>query len=131
VRGISRVKHSLGIGSGGYALTLRFEPADGAANKLERYLIADALPKLAAIPEIVGAHLLLADPSASTIVPVERKGRPTVIPKWIVVLEGISIAALDSACDAHLAAETLRTHGCANDIARETYALQLMVPKPR
>jgi hypothetical protein len=131
VRGIARVKKSLGIGTGGYALTLRFDPADGASDKLERYLADDAFPRLAAIPEIVGVHLLVADPSASTIVPVERKGRPTIIPNWIIVMEGISIAALDGACDAHLAADTLRAHGCADGIARETYGLQLMVSKPR
>ena len=79
----------------------------------------------------VGVHLLIADPSASTIVPVERKGRPTVIPNWIVVLEGISIGALDNACDAHLAEEQLRAHGGEAAPARETYSLQIMVAKPR
>lgn len=131
VRGISRVIKSLGIGTGGYALTLRFDPAGGAADKLSRHLCDDAFPPLAAIPEIVGVHLLVADKSASTMVPVERKGRPTIIPNWIVVLEGISIAALDSACDAHLAGESLRAHGCARGAERETYGLQLMVSKPR
>ena len=130
VRGISRVRKSLGIGTGGYALTLRFEPADGAADKLDRYL-GDAFVKLAAIPEIAGVHLIVADPTASTIVPVERKGRPTIIPNWIIVLEGISIAALDSACDAYLAPDMLRTHGCADAIDRETYSLQIMVSKSR
>jgi uncharacterized protein YerC len=130
VRGISRVMRSLGIGTGGYALTLRFDPANGAGDKLDRYL-GEAFAKLAAIPEIVGVHLIVADPSASTIVPVERKGRPTVIPNWIIVLEGISIAALDSACDAHLAPESLRAHGCAGAVDRETYGLQIMVSKPR
>jgi len=130
VRGISRVKKSLGIGTGGYALTLRFDPANDAVAKLERYL-DEAFVKLAAIPEIAGVHLIVADPSASTIVPVERKGRPTIIPNWIIVLEGISIAALDSACDTHLAQETLRAHGCAGGIDRETYSLQVMVSKSR
>jgi hypothetical protein len=131
VRGLARVRKSLGIGTGGYALTLRFDPADGTADKLSGYLIDDAFPRLAAIPDIVGVHLLVADKSASTQVPVERKGRPTVIPNWIVVLEGISIAALDSACDAHLAQKSLRAHGCAGAAERETYSLQLMVTKPR
>lgn len=131
VRGIARVKTSLGIGTGGHALTLRFEPGEGAADKLERYLVDDAFPKLAAIPEIVGVHLLVADPSASTIVPVERQGRPTVIPNWIIVLEGISPVALDSACHTYLAPGRLHAHGCADAIARETYSLQLMVPRPR
>jgi hypothetical protein len=129
VRGIARVRNSLGIGTGGYALTLRFDPVDGAAATLERYLTDDAFPRLAAIPEIVGVHWLVADPAASTIVPVERKGRPTIIPNWIIVLEGISISALNAACDAHLATATLRAQGCADAIARETYSLQLIVSK--
>ena len=108
-----------------------FAPADGAAATLERYLPADAFPRLAAIPEIVGVHWLVADPAASTIVPVERKGRPTIIPNWIIVLEGISLAALNAACDAHLADATLRAQGCAETIARETFSLQLLVNKPR
>ena len=130
VRGIARVRNSLGIGTGGYALTLRFDPADGAADKLESYLVDDAFPKLAAIPEIVGVHLLVADPAASTIVPVERQGRPTAIPNWIVVLEGISLVALDSACHTHLATDRLRAQGCADAMVHETYSLQLIVPKP-
>jgi hypothetical protein len=130
VRGISRVKKSLGIGTGGYALTLRFEPATGSTDDLDRCL-GEAFARLAVIPEIVGAHLIVADKSASTIVPVERKGRPTIIPNWIVVLEGISIEALDTACDAHLSPETLRAHGCAGAVERETYSLQIMVSKSR
>jgi hypothetical protein len=121
---------SLGIGTGGYALTLRFDPADGAADRLNRYL-DDAFVRLAAIPEIVGVHLIVADKSASTIVPAERKGRPTVVPNWIIVLEGISIEALEAACDAHLAQEALRAQGCARAAERETYSLQIMVQKPR
>jgi len=130
VRGISRVRKSLGIGTGGYALTLRFDPANDGVDKLEAYL-HEAFAKLAAIPEIAGVHLIVADPSASTIVPVERKGRPTIIPNWIIVLEGISTAALESACDAHLAQDMLRAHGCEGAIDRETYSLQIMVSKPR
>jgi hypothetical protein len=128
VRGISRVKKSRGIGTGGYALTLRFGPANDAADKLDRYL-DEAFMQLAAIPEIAGVHLIVADPAASTIVPVERKGRPTIIPNWIIVLEGISIAALENACDAFLADKTLRMHGCEGAIDRETYSLQIMVSK--
>jgi hypothetical protein len=130
VRGIANVKKSLGIGTGGHALTLRFDPAEGAEKRLESYLADDAFPKLAAIPEIVGVHLLVADRSASTIVPVERKGRPTAIPNWIIVLEGISLPALDSGCHTYLSPARLHGHGCADTSARETYSLQLMVPKP-
>jgi hypothetical protein len=126
---MARVRKSLGIGTGGYALTLRFGPADNAAEKLERHLDG-ALTALANIPEITGAHLLVADPDASAVVPVERKGRPTIIPQWIIVLEGVSIEALDGACNAHLADESLLAHGCAAPIDRETFVLQLIVTKP-
>ena len=130
VRGLANVKTSLGMGTGGHALTLRFDAADDATDRLRTYLIDHAFALLAAIPEIVGVHLLVADRAASAMVPVERKGRPTIIPNWIVVLEGISLATLDHACDAHLAGAALRAHGCGETIARETYTLQLIVDKP-
>ena len=129
VRGLANVKTSLGIGAGGYALTLRFDPREGAEDKLRRYLGEDALPRTAARPDIVGAHLLVADRAASAMVPVERQGRPTIIPNWIVVLEGVSLEAVDGACDANLSAQLLKQHGCADPIARDTYSLQLLVPK--
>jgi len=130
VRGLANVRASFGIGTGGYALTLRFDPRDGGEDELGRYLTGEALPKLTAIPEITGAHLLVADKTASSQVPVERKGRPTTIPNWIVVVEGITLEALESACDARLAARSLREHGCGDAVERETYSLQIMVAKP-
>lgn len=129
VRGLANVKASLGIGTGGYALTLRFDPRDGAEDELGRHLVEDALPRAAARPDIVGAHLLVADKAASSMVPVERQGRPTVIPNWIVVLEGVSLGAVDGACDALLGTELLHRRGCADKIDRDTYSLQLVVPK--
>jgi hypothetical protein len=130
VRGLARVKASLGIGTGGCALTLRFDPLDGVEDGLGRYLIETALPAIAARPDIVGAHFFIADPAASSMVPVERQGRPTVIPNWIVLIEGVSLDAVSSACDARLDAPLLQEHGCASAIERDTYTLQLMVARP-
>jgi hypothetical protein len=130
VRGLAKVRASLGIGTGGYALTLRFDPRDGAEDGLSRYLIDDALPGIASRPDITGAHLLVADKAASGMVPVERQGRPTAIPNWIVVIEGVALEAVDSACDAHLSDQLLKQHGSADTIARDTYALQIMVARP-
>ena len=129
VRGLVNVQASFGIGTGGYALTLRFDPHGGSESELGRYLAREALPKLTAIPEITGAHLLVADKAASSQVPVERKGRPTIIPNWIVVVEGITLAALEAAGDAHLAPQSLKDRGCGDAIDRETYSLQIMVTK--
>ena len=129
VRGIAEVRASFGIGTGGHALTLRFDPRAGEAERLARHLAEDALPRLAYRPDIAGAHFLVADPGASAIVPVERAGRPTAVPNWIVVLEGVSLDALDRAGDAGLSAESLRVHGAAERIDRETYSLQIVVTK--
>jgi hypothetical protein len=131
VRGLSRVKTSFGIGTGGWALTLRFDPAPGADADLTRYLTEEALPRAAERPDIVGAHLLLADKSASAMVPVERQGRPTIIPNWIVLIEGVSLEAVNSVGDAQLAEQALAEHGCAPGIERDTYSLQIMVLRPR
>ncbi len=128
-RALARVRHSLGIGTGGFALTLRFDPQATRENDLERFLVEDALPRLAEIAEITGAHFCVADREASTIVPVERQGRPTTVPNWIVIIEGVSLKALNSACDAHLSTAALHGKGCGESIQRDTYSLQIMVTR--
>lgn len=130
IRGLAVVRASFGIGTGGYALTLRFDPGAGSESALGGYLTSDALPRAAARPDITGAHFLVADKTASAIVPAERQGRPTDIPNWIVVVEGISLDAVNDACDALLGVEALRRHGAQDAIARDTYSLQLTVPRP-
>jgi len=128
VRGLSRVRASFGDATGGCALTLRFDPAAGREPELERFL-AVALPRVAKRPDIAGAHLIVADQAASAVTPVERRGRPTMIPNWIVLLEGFTLEAVDSATDAELGDSVLTAHGCAPGIERDTYHLQFLVPK--
>jgi hypothetical protein len=129
IRGLARVHATHGIGTGGCALTLRFGPCEGGTEALERYLAQGVLPRLAAIPEITGAHLLVADKKVSGIVPVERQGRPTIVPDWIVVMEGVAFDALESAAGAELSDRLLREHGAAEPVERDTYSLQIMVTK--
>ena len=126
-RGLARVRASLGIGTGCCALTLRFDAKPGAEADLERHLVSTALPAVAAIPEITGAHFCVADVEASTIVPVERQGRPTTIPRWIVIVEGVSLDAVGAAGDVHLS--DLQQHGSTGTVERDTYTLQIMVTK--
>src|SRR5688572_24456020 len=76
IRGISRVRASLGEGLGGAALTLRFDPQAGREAELERFLVERALPACAQRYDITGAHFIVADPQASDMKPVERQGRP-------------------------------------------------------
>lgn len=131
VRGLSTVKASFGVGAGGCALTLRFDPEEGHDAELARYLTQEALPRAVERPDIAGAHLLVADQTASTVVPVERQGRPTIIPNWIVLIEGVSLEAVGGVGDVELAEPMLRQHGCADSIERGTYNLQIMVLRPR
>ena len=128
-RALARVHTSLGIGMGGAALTLRFDP-DDEGEALETYLASEALPALANIPEIAGAHFFIADREASTVVPVERQGRPTTVPNWIVMVEGVTTEAIEALCQTHLSDATLRRHGAGEDIVRDTYALQITVSRP-
>jgi hypothetical protein len=125
-RALARVRTSTGIGTGGCALTLRFDAAPDRETDLERH-ITGTLPRLAEIPEITGAHFCRADNEASGIVPVERQGRPTTVPQWIVVVEGVTLDAVESAADAHFG--SLADHGVAGPIERDTYTLQIMVTK--
>lgn len=127
IRGLTRVEASYGIGVGGHALTLRFSPRSGCSEGIRRYLSDTALPRAVESAEITGAHLLIADQAVSSIVPVERHDRPTAIPDWIVVVEGVDHDAVESACGALLGEAVLATHGAALPIERDTYRLQIMV----
>ena len=129
IRGLTRVKCSLGNAIGGHALTLRFDPRDGGEDKLEHYLIDEALPRIAERADIVGAHLCVTDKPVSSVVTTERRGRPTIVPNWVVILEGISLEAVDNACDAELGEKLLHQHGCAGPVERDTYSLQIVHPK--
>ena len=129
IRGLTRVKCSLGYAIGGHALTLRLDPRDGGEDELGDYLIQQALPRITERADIVGAHLCVTDKPVSSVVTTERRGRPTIVPNWIVILEGISLEAVDNACDAQLAGELLHQHGCVGAVERDTYSLQIVVPK--
>lgn len=130
VRGISRVRASFGRGMGGGALTLRFDPQAGREAELERFLVEDALPACAQRYDILGAHFIVADQQASDMKPVERQGRPTQYPNWIVALDGFTADAATRAGDALLSDAQLVAHGSAPPIARESYALQFAHLRP-
>ena len=109
---------------GGAALTLRFDPQAGREDALERFLLEQALPACAQRHDITGAHFIIADRQASGMKPVERQGRPTDYPNWVVMLEGTSAAAVCNAADALLPDAQLAAHGSAATIARESFVLQ-------
>jgi hypothetical protein len=129
IRGLTGVRATYGIGTGGIAMTLRFSPQKGADGPLGRYLDGVALSQLVDKPEITGAHWLVADKAASSIVPVERQGRPTAIPDWVVVVEAVDLEPLVSARRDVLGDDQLAAHGAAVPIQYDLYRLQIMVAK--
>ena len=123
-RGICRVKLSLGVGQGGWILTLRLGAAEGREDELEKYLRHTALPPLADIVQVTGVHLAIADQAGSRIETAEKKGRPVDgIPSWLVMIESGTPEAADAPCDKLLAGD-LAKHGARPEMERGLYALQ-------
>jgi len=129
IRGLTRIQSSFGIGVGGAALTIRFSPKPGGEEDAARYLDEVALPKLAESPEFTGAHRLVTDKAASGVVTAERKGRPTAVPDWVVVVESVDTEELRSVYRTLLGEDRLVANGVAGPIEYDFYHLQIMVTK--
>jgi hypothetical protein len=129
-RALARVRKSLGAGMGGATLTLRLNPEPDGSDALDAYLTSEALPALASLPEISGVHFCIADREASSIVPVERQGRPTEIPNWIVMVEGVGVEEILEAAQTHLSDAALTRHGAGGEIVRDSYTLQITISRP-
>jgi len=100
-RAICRVLYSAGVGQGGHILTLRFDLAPTAVLSVPTLLRQQILPPLVDAPGIVGTHLCQADDNGSRIETAEKKLRnqATGIPGWILLIEGISVPAVQAGCD--------------------------------
>jgi len=90
-RSLTRVISSLGTGSGGALLTLRFDVEESERKNLESITM-----KIATLPEITGAHILKGDDEASGIKTAESKDRKDFeLPaRWIILAEACSVEAL-------------------------------------
>lgn len=100
-RAICRVLYSGGVGQGGVMLTLRFTVDEASAPVLSDTLRQQVLPAMVDRHGVLGVHLCRADGQGSRIMTAEKKARnqETDVPDWIVLLEGISVAAVESAID--------------------------------
>ena len=127
-RGLCRVPGSQGIGQSGMIATLRFAPAEGCAESLQRYLLAEAFPALLGCVGVLGVHLGLTDAAGSGVKTVEQQARdnPTDIPPWVLLVEGISAERLRTACAEPLAATTLEEHGAVAERVLGIYRLEAM-----
>jgi hypothetical protein len=122
-RSLCRIGATLGRADGGVILTMRAEATPEKEDRLGHFLANDALPKLFDQPGMVGAHFGVADRSGSEIVTAERKarGNATLVPGWVILLEGISQAAVEMAARG-LAG--LEAHGVCGPLEQGTYRLE-------
>lgn len=66
-RGLCAVVGSFGLGQGGVATLLRFAPEPSRAEKLQHWLLQEALPRMPELPGLGSAHMLQgAQPAAMT-----------------------------------------------------------------
>jgi hypothetical protein len=101
-RSICRVAFTSGVGSGGTMLTMRFEiDAAHRAPAIEA-LATRILPPLSHRNGISGVHLCLADEAISKVETAEKTARAdtTLVPTWIVLIEGNAVADVSAAGDA-------------------------------
>ena len=122
-RSICRVAYTGGVGSGGTMLTMRFDVDAMQRAAAIEVLATRLLPSLVARKGIAGAHLCLADEMVSKIETAEKKARAdtTLVPTWIVLIEGIGTAEVRAAGEVLL--RDLESHrASALDVA--TYRLE-------
>jgi hypothetical protein len=121
-RSLCHVGASFGRGEGGAVLTVRAEAAREMDEALVRFL-TETLPKLFDRPGIVGAHFGVADRSGSEIVTAERKarGNVTLVPGWVILLEGISARAVEEAAQG---LATLEEYTVSGSLEQAVYRLE-------
>ncbi len=122
-RSICRVAFTQGVGSGGVMLTLRFAADPARRDALVDTLRRSILPPLVYRKGVAGIHVGLADEAASNIETTERKARAnaTLVPSWVVLVEGISVPDVEGAAAPIVAA--VNAHG-ASALEQAVYRLE-------
>ena len=98
-RSICSVAHTDGVGQGGFMLTQRFDIEETDRARVVEVMRQRLLPPLSDRKGIAGVHLCLADQSISKLETAEKKARAdtTMVPPWIVLIEGNSSRDVESA----------------------------------
>lgn len=124
-RTVCRNTLSLGAGIGGALATLELGPRPDGDATLRSWLTGTALPAAAARPGIVGAHFSEADVAMTVVRTAEKNllDKPDTIARWVVMVEGVTPAVVETACEALLDAEHLTRHGAAADVSVAVYRL--------
>lgn len=123
VRSQCRVLRSRGAVTARHALTVRFSPADGIGQSLQRGL-GELAESVAARPGLVGLHVLRheAPPLAAT---TEQKirGNADRVADWIVVACAYDIEALRALAQAELGEAAFQTLGASPGTEQHLYGL--------
>jgi len=124
-RSLCRVVLSLGPGAGGWLMIWRYDVAPGREDE-QRALLEPVLKEIAQAQGVVGAHLCIADASASAIQTEEKKGRPkNAVPGWVVMAEGgAEPDALHAACRRLATPAFFTEAGALAGVQRGLYQLQ-------
>lgn len=124
VRGICRVLYSAGVGQGAVMLTLRFDVPKDAQAGIVRLLRQQVLPAIVDLRGITGVHLCRADEDGSRVETAEKKARTdgTAIPRWILLVEGISARAVEAA--AQQVRTAMAAHAAVTDLDQAVYLLE-------
>ena len=124
VRGICRVLYSGGVGQGAVMLTLRFDVPQDAQAGIVRLLRQQVLPAIVDLRGITGVHLCRADEDGSRVETAEKKARTdgTAIPRWILLVEGISARAVETG--AQQVQTAMAAHAAVFDLDQAVYLLE-------
>jgi hypothetical protein len=124
-RSLCTVAATFGHGIGGYLLTLQLSARHGESDRLELWLIKEALPELAGRAGFNGAHLLVCDAAASRTQTREKvlRGTPDAFADRIALVEGYDRAAVEAVREDLLGASGLVAHGAAANTVAELYSL--------
>ena len=105
-RALTSVVQSHGAGVGGVLATVRLDCPDTTSRAAISRHCTEALPALARLPQITGAHLCLTDLSSSAARTSESRDRTdiTAAPDGVILIEGCTIEPVTAAAHEILAA---------------------------
>lgn len=107
-RSLCAVTRSKAIGAAGVIGTIWFDVDPADDHRLDDFLGDARLEAILGRPEIVGAHVCRADIDTSRKRSVEQKDRAdNLVPRWVVLVEGSTVAAVEAALAGPLGAEAV------------------------
>lgn len=129
-RSLCRVAATFGAGQGGLISTWRYDVPDGKSAQHIETMSDRILPEIAASGIVAGAHLLVADTTASAVDTAERKARsePNRIPRWVLMVEGWGDEGpFSELCQTALSDDVLMAAGASGPADTGLYQLQLTI----